>query len=88
MPSFLDSLPSESTHTLESLLDASGKAEDDAREILPGNIDICSFDQGYVRQAVYACKTCPSSEDGQRGGFCFACSVSCHGGELASIPLT
>jgi hypothetical protein len=86
LPSFLQSLPEDSSHTLSSILEQNRQLEDDAREVLPGDIEHCSYDYGYVRQAVYACKTCPSSSDGQRGGFCFACSVSCHGGELARPP--
>lgn len=77
LPSFLQSLPEGSAHTLSEL----AALEDEAREILPFNIDQCSYPQ-TVRQSVYACKTCQSDQDGQRSGMCFACSVSCHGGEL------
>ena len=31
------------------------------------------------RQALYACGTC-SSEDGDPGGVCLACSLHCHDG--------
>lgn len=48
---------------------------------MPGDTSTCSFSEGYVRQAVYACKTCDLSLTGQRGGFCFACSISCHSGK-------
>jgi len=68
----------DSTLSLSEILTRQKELEDEAREILPGDTTVCSFDEGYVRQAVYACKTCTPDT---AAGFCFACSISCHGGE-------
>ncbi|KAL0075024.1 putative zinc finger in N-recognin-domain-containing protein [Phycomyces blakesleeanus] len=51
--------------------------EQDAREALPGNFETCTFDMGYIRQNVYACKTCNGSEP---AGMCYSCSMTCHNG--------
>lgn len=41
--------------------------------------------QGYIRQALYACKTC-SSQKNIRAGVCLACSFHCHEGhELVEL---
>ncbi|KND04213.1 uncharacterized protein SPPG_01646 [Spizellomyces punctatus DAOM BR117] len=49
----------------------------EASEVLPGVIDRCSFNDGYLRQKVYACKTCQASGD-RAAGVCYGCFVSCH----------
>ncbi|KAL7416294.1 hypothetical protein BDY24DRAFT_412497 [Mrakia frigida] len=70
------SAPLDSTLSLSDILTRQQELEDEARETLPGDTTVCSFDEGYVRQAVYACKTCNPDT---AAGFCFACSISCHG---------
>ncbi|CAO3664916.1 unnamed protein product [Rhizopus stolonifer] len=47
--------------------------EREAREALPGKFEKCTFPLGYIRQPVYACKTCNSLS-----GMCYSCSMSCH----------
>jgi len=40
-----------------------------------GNENACTYDEGYINQPVYGCKTCKKDE---RFGFCFGCSMNCH----------
>jgi hypothetical protein len=80
-PAILDSiishLPAGSTAescTLDEYLQAQKLAEAEARQVLDGNIDVCSYEAGSVRQDVYACRDC-KTEEGELAGFCFACSI-------------
>ncbi|KAJ2724674.1 hypothetical protein GGI07_001826 [Coemansia sp. Benny D115] len=41
-----------------SFLVAQADLEREAAEVLPGKFDDCTFDQGYIRQPLYACLTC------------------------------
>ncbi|KAJ1721130.1 hypothetical protein LPJ53_004315 [Coemansia erecta] len=41
-----------------SFLRSQADLEREAAEVLPGKLDACTFDQGYVHQPVYACLTC------------------------------
>lgn len=66
---------SEDAFTAQDLLQAQSALEVEAAEVIPFSSSLCTYDQGPIRQAVYACRTClgePSS------GICAACSVSCH----------
>lgn len=45
----------------------------EASEALPHQFSQCTYDLGYIRQAVYLCRTCS-----QRRGICSACSIACH----------
>ncbi|ORZ40168.1 hypothetical protein BCR44DRAFT_1509467 [Catenaria anguillulae PL171] len=43
----------------------------------------CSYNQGYIYQPVFACRTCTPSVDGidpDPAGFCLGCSMTCHKG--------
>jgi len=53
--------------------------EEEASAVLDqdwGNEDSCTYEGGYMRQPVFACKTCSKST--QNFGFCFGCSMTCH----------
>ncbi|GJE92444.1 zf-UBR domain-containing protein [Phanerochaete sordida] len=45
----------------------------EASEALPHQFSQCTYNLGYIRQAVYLCRTCS-----QRRGICSACSIACH----------
>ncbi|CAG8580937.1 7315_t:CDS:10 [Paraglomus occultum] len=46
------------TITAEEFLEQQRKLEKEAAEVLPWNFDHCTYSRGYLRQPVYACKTC------------------------------
>ncbi|CCF52007.1 hypothetical protein NDA11_000808 [Ustilago hordei] len=58
--------------TAVDLIAQQAKLEAQANEAIPFQFDTCTHDKGYIRQPVYACKTCGG------GGVCAGCSVSCH----------
>ncbi|KAJ2773049.1 hypothetical protein IWQ56_001131, partial [Coemansia nantahalensis] len=78
--------------TVRGYLEMQAELEREAAEALPGKFDECTFDQGYVRQPVYACLTCtrppaeytrPGCADGggeatEPAGMCYSCSIQCH----------
>ncbi|KAF7724961.1 hypothetical protein EC973_000542 [Apophysomyces ossiformis] len=58
--------------------------EQEAQEALPGKFEKCTFDLGYIRQPLYACKTCSQQQEDQKqqqqlAGMCYSCSIACHG---------
>ncbi|KAI8875617.1 hypothetical protein K501DRAFT_263530 [Backusella circina FSU 941] len=55
-------------------LEKQERLEKEACEILPGKFEKCSFPLGYVRQSLYACKTCGDDQ----AGICYSCSIACH----------
>ena len=40
-------------------------------------LDKCSYENGYITQEVYICKTC-YKENGKMAGLCGACAFKCH----------
>lgn len=38
---------------------------------------LCTYEQGYITQPIYACRTC-FDKSGKHFGFCFGCSMNCH----------
>ncbi|KAI8093495.1 uncharacterized protein BX664DRAFT_329850 [Halteromyces radiatus] len=44
--------------TAVDFLDEQQQLERDAQETLPGKFEKCTFDLGYIRQPLFACKTC------------------------------
>lgn len=58
--------------TAADLIAQQAKLEAQASEAIPFQFDTCTHERGYIRQPVYACKTCGG------GGVCAGCSVSCH----------
>ncbi|KAI8323209.1 hypothetical protein GQ54DRAFT_296909 [Martensiomyces pterosporus] len=81
--------------TAYSYLEQQADLEREAAEVLPGKFDECTFDQGYIRQPLYACLTCTqppakycqhaqssigSAEETPPAGMCYSCSIECHTG--------
>ena len=62
----------EAGFTAADLIAQQSKLEAQANEAIPFQFDTCTHERGYIRQPVYACKTCGG------GGVCAGCSVSCH----------
>ncbi|SJX63538.1 related to Protein mlo2 [Sporisorium reilianum f. sp. reilianum] len=58
--------------TAADLIAQQSRLEAQANEAIPFQFDTCTHERGYIRQPVYACKTCGG------GGVCAGCSVSCH----------
>ena len=59
--------------TAQDLIDQQTRLEAQANEAIPFRFDECTYSLGYIRQPVYACRTCGG------GGVCAGCSVACHG---------
>lgn len=71
----------EGTDTVTALdyIEHQERLEKDAQSILPGKFEKCTFPLGYVRQALYACKTCSTENEGtEPAGMCYSCSIACH----------
>ncbi|KAI7873702.1 uncharacterized protein EV154DRAFT_527785 [Mucor mucedo] len=65
------------TVTALDYIEKQEQLEKEAQSILPGKFEKCTFPLGYVRQSLYACKTC-SSESEEPAGMCYSCSIACH----------
>ncbi|KAF9921484.1 hypothetical protein FBU30_008459 [Linnemannia zychae] len=66
------------TITVSEYIAEQERLEKEARELFPKKFDICSNSAGYVRQPVYSCLTCNPNPT-EEAGFCYSCSISCHG---------
>ncbi|KAI8370377.1 uncharacterized protein BYT42DRAFT_616930 [Radiomyces spectabilis] len=62
--------------TAIDIVNQQDQLEREAQEALPGKFEQCTFSQGYLRQPLYACKTC--SGDSEHAGMCYSCSMMCH----------
>lgn len=70
----------EAPSSLLEYVEAQDRLDREAREMFPYDFSSCSMDQGYVKQQVFACKTCrPTQGETQHGGVCYSCSITCHG---------
>ncbi|CEH17415.1 Uncharacterized conserved protein, contains N-recognin-type Zn-finger [Ceraceosorus bombacis] len=60
--------------TASDLLAHEAELERQAREAVPFSFRLggCTYEKGYIRQPVWACKTCGG------GGVCAGCGVGCH----------
>jgi E3 ubiquitin-protein ligase UBR7 len=67
--------------SLQSLIESSDALAEEAKEVLPYSFDECTYQNGYLRQAIWACVDC-----GEKG-VCYGCSISCHAGQ-SLIPLS
>lgn len=54
------------------------KLEREARELMPYDPNECTYEQGELRQPVFACLTCSKQNDNQPIGVCYSCSIQCH----------
>ena len=71
----------ERAFTASDLIARQQKLEEEARQAISFSMGKCTFEMGYIRQPVYACRTCGG------GGVCAHCSIGCHAGEFAARPL-
>ncbi|KAL8280969.1 hypothetical protein RQP46_006648 [Phenoliferia psychrophenolica] len=71
-----DGVPSsDDDFTANDILQAQAALEEEAREAIPySQSSGCTYDQGYVKQPVFACQTCLNF-----AGVCASCSIACHG---------
>ncbi|ORY73672.1 hypothetical protein BCR37DRAFT_384712 [Protomyces lactucae-debilis] len=82
----------EAAESLHEYLKQQDALDKEARALFPYDFSACSFDEGYVKQQVFACLTCTpavataikgeaetTATAIQRGGVCYACSIACHG---------
>lgn len=72
-----NSTENEQVVTAVDIMNQQTALEQEAQEVLPGKFESCTFDQGYIRQALYACKTC-TPPDHEPAGMCYSCSIACH----------
>ncbi|EFN87245.1 putative E3 ubiquitin-protein ligase UBR7 isoform X2 [Harpegnathos saltator] len=70
--------------TMLDVLQVENQLEEDAYAVLGASDDQnCTYNKGYMRQALYACKTCSNKT---RAAVCLACSFHCHEGhELVEL---
>jgi E3 ubiquitin-protein ligase UBR7 len=77
----------EAGESLQEYLKQQDALDKEARALFPYDFSSCSFEQGYVKQQVFACLTCTpattTNDEGDakklRGGVCYSCSIACHG---------
>ncbi|BGP47943.1 hypothetical protein JCM10450v2_003809 [Rhodotorula kratochvilovae] len=70
-----DDVPSSDDHfTATDLIAAQDALEAEARDTLPYKFDECTYDLGYIKQPLFACRTCLGDR-----AVCAACSIACHG---------
>ena len=61
------------SNTLRELLASQDELVREAALALPHSFSQCTYNLGYIRQAVYLCLTCTTPR-----GICYPCSVACH----------
>ncbi|KAG0251788.1 hypothetical protein DFQ27_008521 [Actinomortierella ambigua] len=66
------------TITVVDYLAEQERLEKEAKELFPKKFDMCTYSLGNIRQTLYSCLTC-NPNPGEEAGFCYACSISCHG---------
>ncbi|GJJ70733.1 E3 ubiquitin-protein ligase UBR7 [Entomortierella parvispora] len=66
------------TITVSEYIEEQERLEKEAKELFPKKFDVCSNSMGYIRQPVYSCLTC-NPNPSEEAGFCYSCSISCHG---------
>ncbi|KAI8368605.1 putative zinc finger in N-recognin-domain-containing protein [Choanephora cucurbitarum] len=69
------SFEEEKTLTALDYIEKQEELEREAFSTLPGKFEKCTFPLGYIRQPVYACKTCSVDTV---AGICYSCSIACH----------
>lgn len=62
----------EAVYTADELIARERALELEAEEAIPFGLGACTYDLGYIRQPIYACRTCGN------GGVCAHCSLGCH----------
>ena len=61
------------SNTLRELLASQDELVREAALALPHSFSQCTYNLGYIRQAIYLCLTCNTPR-----GICYPCSVACH----------
>ncbi|XP_015585844.1 putative E3 ubiquitin-protein ligase UBR7 [Cephus cinctus] len=75
----VENLEEDNSVTMLDVLQEENQLEEDAYAVLGASDDKnCTFNKGYIRQALYACKTCCPQKT--RAAVCLACSFHCHEG--------
>ncbi|XP_008556199.1 putative E3 ubiquitin-protein ligase UBR7 [Microplitis demolitor] len=82
----VENFEEENSVTMLDVLKEEHQLEEDANAVLGASDDkYCTYIKGYMRQALYACKTC-CPNDTVQAGVCLACSFHCHEGhELVEL---
>lgn len=82
-----DDIEEENSVTMLDVLREENRLEEDACAVLGASDDKnCTYAKGYIRQALYACKTCCPEKGESRAAVCLACSFHCHEGhELVEL---
>lgn len=82
----VENLEEDNSVTMLDVLQEESQLEENAYAVLGASDDRnCTYNKGYIRQALYACKTCYSKKN-IRAGVCLACSFHCHEGhELVEL---
>ncbi|KAI8092213.1 uncharacterized protein B0P05DRAFT_525289 [Gilbertella persicaria] len=70
--------PEEHTVTALEYIEKQEQLEKEAQSTLPGKFEKCTFSLGYIRQPLYACKTCSVDTEQEPAGMCYSCSIACH----------
>ncbi|KAL1921326.1 uncharacterized protein VTP21DRAFT_11042 [Calcarisporiella thermophila] len=65
--------------TLVDFIESQLAQEREAAEVLPYDFEKCTYSLGYIRQSVYVCRTCTPPGASSPAGFCYSCSIACHG---------
>ncbi|XP_020292145.1 putative E3 ubiquitin-protein ligase UBR7 [Pseudomyrmex gracilis] len=80
-----ESVEDDNSVTMLDVLQVENQLEEDAYAVLGASDDQnCTYSKGYIRQALYACKTCCPNK--VRAAVCLACSFHCHEGhELVEL---
>ena len=65
--------------SIQSVIDSSEALAEEAREVLPYSFDECTYEKGYLRQAIWSCIDCNGK------GVCYGCSIACHAGESSRV---
>lgn len=80
-----DDVEEENSVTMLDVLREENRLEEDACAVLGASDDKnCTYAKGYIRQALYACKSCCPEK--VKAAVCLACSFHCHEGhELVEL---
>ncbi|EGV60674.1 RING-type E3 ubiquitin transferase [Yamadazyma tenuis] len=64
--------------TAVAYIEEQDELEKEAKELMPYEPNECTFNQGPLRQPVFACLTCSRDNNGNAIGVCYSCSIQCH----------
>ncbi|RCK58961.1 Protein mlo2 [Candida viswanathii] len=64
--------------TAVDYIESQKELEKEARELMPYDPNECTYEQGELRQPVFACLTCSAQNDNEPIGVCYSCSIQCH----------